>query len=167
MGYERVQEIENPELAQKRARAIYLAKGYDESWIDRRIHGINTRVELTEEWNKRGVDNERNYAILTSEISKAAFDITPSEHKKLKNLKNHNLRDHMSKLELLFTELGEESTKEIIKSEEVYDMSDNKNVAKRGGSVAGTARKHLEKETGKKVINKNNYLNNSQKDLLK
>lgn len=165
VGYERIQEIENPELAQKRIRATYLAKGYEADWIERRIHGINTRSELTEEWNRHGIDNELNYAILTSEISKATFDITPSQHKKLKGLKHHNLRDHMSKIELLFTELGEESTKEIIKSEEVYGLSDNKTAARRGGSVAGTARKQLEKETGKKVVSDKNFLK-SKNDKL-
>lgn len=166
VGYERVQEIENPELAQKRIRATYLAKGYEKDWIERRIHGMETRSGFTEEWKKRGVEGDQNYAILTAEISKATFGITPSEHKKLKGLKRHNLRDHMSRLELLFTDLGEESTKEIAKVDNVHGMIGNKDAARRGGKIAGSARQQLEIETGKKVINKQNFLNNSENNKL-
>lgn len=158
VGYERVQEIENPELAQKRIRATYLAKGYESDWIEKRMQGIESRSVLTEEWQKRGVEGERDYAILTSEISKATFGITPSQHKKLKGIKNHNLRDHMSRLELIFTELGEISTTEIAKNNDVYGMIGNKDAAKRGGGIAGSARENLEKETGKKVITDKNFL---------
>lgn len=158
VGYERIQEIENPELAQKRMKAIYLAKGYDEKWIERRVRGIATRNELTDEWDKREVEGKQNYAILTAEISKATFDVTPSEYKKMKGLKRQNLRDHMDTMELLFAELGEASTIAIARVDNSIGMDENKDVAKRGGAVAGTARKQLEKETGEKVVNKNNHL---------
>ncbi len=158
VGYERIQEIENPELAQKRIRATYLAKGYEPDWIEKRIQGMETRSMLTQEWHDRGVDGERNYAILTSEISKAAFGITPSEYKKLKGIKHQNLRDHMSRLELIFTELGEAATTEIAKTDDAYGMTGNKDAAQRGGAVAGTARQQLEKETGKKVIESDSHL---------
>lgn len=157
-GYERVQEIENPELAQRRMKALYRAKGYDDDWIERRVRGIAIRQELTDEWDKRGVDGGREYAILTAEISRATFGITPSEYKKLKGLQRENLRDHMSDLELLFTQLGEASTTEIARTDDARGLSENKDAAKRGGSVAGTARIQLERETGRKVVNQKNYL---------
>lgn len=157
-GYERVQEIENPELAQKRMKALYKAKGYSDDWIERRVRGIAIRQELTDEWEKRGIEKQQDFAILTAEISKATFGITPSEYKKLKNLKRENLRDHMDDLELLFTQLGEAATTQISRTDDAQGMGENKDAARRGGAVAGTARKQLEKETGKKVINKNNYL---------
>lgn len=166
VGYERVQEIENPELAQKRMKAIYRAKGYDEAWIERRVRGIAIRNELTDEWDKRGVNGERDYAILTAEISKATFGITPCENKKVKGLKRQNLRDHMTDLELLFTQLGEASTTEIARTDDAQGMIANKDAAKRGGSVAGTARKQLEKETGKKVVSNKNYLPKQQNKEL-
>jgi DNA-damage-inducible protein D len=157
-GYERVQEIENPELAQKRMKATYRAKGYPEDWIERRVRGIAIRDELTDEWQKRGVTEQQDYAILTAEISKATFGITPSDYKKLKGLKRENLRDHMNDLELLFTQLGEAATTEIARTDDARGMSENKDAAKRGGAVAGTAREQLEQETGQKVVSKKNYL---------
>lgn len=157
-GYERVQEIENPELAQKRMKALYRAKGYDNDWIERRVRGIAIRQELTDEWDKRGIESGREYAILTAEISKASFGITPSEYKKLKGLQRENLRDHMNDLELLFTQLGEASTTEIARTDDARCLSENKDAAKRGGSVAGTARIQLERETGRRVVNQRNYL---------
>lgn len=165
VGYERVQEIENPELAQKRMKAMYRAKGYGEAWIERRVRGIAIRNELTDEWDKRGVNGERDYTILTAEISKATFGITPSEYKKVKGLKRQNLRDHMNDLELLFTQLGEASTTEIARTDDAQGMVANKDAARRGGSVAGTARKQLEQETGKRVVSKKNYLPKQQKGL--
>lgn len=160
VGYERVQEIENPELAQKRMKAIYRAKGYDEGWIERRVRGIAIRNELTDEWSKRGVREGLEYAILTSEISKATFGITPSEYKKLKGIKRENLRDHMDDIELLLTQLGEAATTEIARSDDARGLEQNKNAAARGGKVAGTARERLEQETGKSVIKKRNSLPN-------
>ncbi len=158
VGYERVQEIEDPELAQKRMKAIYRAKGYDDAWIERRVRGIAIRGGLTDEWDKRGVKGERDYAILTAEISKATFGITPSEYKKMKGLKRQNLRDHMNDLELLFTQLGEAATTEIARADDAQGMNQNKDTAQRGGSVAGNAREQLERETGKKVVSPKNYL---------
>lgn len=107
VGYERVQEIEDPELATKRTRALYNAKGYSEDWIEKRMRGIAIREELTEEWQKRGVKEQKEYAILTAEISKATFGMTPSQYKEFKRLKRENLRDHMTNLELIFSMLGE------------------------------------------------------------
>jgi DNA-damage-inducible protein D len=158
VGYERIQEIENPELAQKRMKATYRAKGYNDAWIERRVRGIAIRNELTDEWDKRGVKDEREYAILTSEISKATFGVTPSEYKKLKGLKRQNLRDHMNDLELLFAQLGEAATTEIAKTDDVIGMTANIDAAKRGGAVAGTARAQLESETGRKVVSGDNFL---------
>ncbi|MCL2402634.1 MAG: Bro-N domain-containing protein [Coriobacteriia bacterium] len=152
VGYERVQEIENPELAQKRMKALYRLKGYPDSWIERRVRGIAIRHELTDEWGKRGIDNERDYAILTAEIAKGTFDVAPSQHKKIKGIKRENLRDHMTELELLFSQLGEASTTEIARVEDAQGMGENTDAAQRGGAVAGVARERLEAETGKRVV---------------
>ncbi len=159
VGYERVKEIEDPELAQKRMKELYRAKGYSEKWIERRVRGIAVRQELTDEWDKRGVNGPRDYAILSSEISKATFGITPSEYKKLKGVQHQNLREHMTDLELLFTQLGEASTTEIARTEDAQGMPANTDAARRGGGVAGLARKQLEKETAKKVVTANNRAN--------
>jgi len=158
VGYERVQEIEDPELATKRARAIYRAKGYSESWIEKRMRGIEVRETLTNEWNNRSVKEGLEYAILTAEISKATFGMTPSEYQKYKGLKRENLRDHMNDLELIFTMLGEASTIEIAKNKNAQGFVENKIVARKGGSVAGKARKDLEMKSGKKVSTSKNYL---------
>ena len=156
VGYERVQEIENPELAQKRMREIYKSKGYSDEWIEKRVRGIAVREELTDEWNKRGVKKGQEYSILTAEISKATFGVTPSEHKKIKDIKRENLRDHMTDLELIFTMLGEASTTEIARTDDVQGFNENKDAAQRGGKVAGVAREQLEEQTGKKVISGSN-----------
>ena len=158
VGYERIKEIEDPELAQKRARALYKAKGYPDEWIERRMRGIAIREELTEQWQKHGVDKPKEYEILTAEISKATFGVTPSGYKKLKGLKRENLRDHMNDLELLFSQLGEAATTEITKTEHPQGFGENKHVSKRGGKIAGDARKKLEIETGRKVVSNENYL---------
>lgn len=158
VGYERVQEIENPELATKRTRILYKLKGYSENWIEKRMRGIAIREELTDEWQKRGIKEQREYEILTAEISKAAFGMTPSEYKKIKKLKRENLRDHMNDLELIFAMLGERVTTEISQQEKPDTFPENKKVAKRGGGVAGKARKETEKEIGRSVISKENYL---------
>ena len=158
VGYERIQEIEDPELATKRTRILYKLKGYSEDWIEKRIRGIAMREELTDEWLKRGVREQRDYEILTAEISKATFGMTPSEYKKFKQLKRENLRDHMDDLELIFTMLGERVTTEISQTEKPDTFPKNKKVAKRGGGVAGHARKETEKEIGRSVISKGNYL---------
>ena len=158
VGYERVQEIEDPELATKRTRALYQAKGYSDAWIEKRMRGIAVRAELTEEWKNRGVKQEPEYAILTSEISKAAFGITPGEYKQLKGLQRENLRDHMSDLELIFSMLGEAATTEIARKHDAQGFHENKIVARKGGRIAGEAREKLEKETGEKVVSENNFL---------
>ncbi|MCE5318862.1 MAG: Bro-N domain-containing protein [Parachlamydia sp.] len=159
VGYERVQEIEDPELATQRTRAIYKAKGYSDEWIEKRMRGIAIREELTDEWDKRGVKIQREYAILTAEISKATFGMTPSEYMKHKNLGQENLRDHMTDLELIFSMLGEAATKEIAVSQNAQGFDENKVAAKTGGKIAGDARHQLEQESGKPIISKENYLN--------
>jgi len=158
VGYERVQEIENPELAQKRMRELYRGKGYSDDWIEKRVRGIAIRDELTDEWSKRGVKNEKDYAILTAEISKATFGMTPSEYKEFKGLKQENLRDHMNDLELIFTMLGEASTTKIAQKKDAQGVTENRKAAKEGGGVAKVARKELEKRSGEKVVSKENYL---------
>lgn len=161
VGYERIEEIENPELAQERMKQLYEQKGYPKNWIDKRLRGIAIRQNLTDEWKERGLVDQRDYAILTAEISKATFGITPSEYKKYKRLpskSNVNLRDHMTDLELIFTMLGEKVTTEISYKEKPKGMPANKQVAKRGGSVAGKARSETEKELGRSVVSDDNYL---------
>ncbi len=158
VGYERIQEIENPELATQRTRALYKAKGYPDDWIEKRLRGIAIREELTTEWENRGIEQERDYAILTAEISKATFGMTPSDYKKHKGLKQENLRDHMTDLELIFSMLGEASTKEIAVNQNAQGFIENKAAAQSGGRIAGDARKQLEKESKKPVISKANYL---------
>ena len=162
VGYERVKEIEDPELATKRTRMLYKAKGYDETWIEKRMRGIVVRETLTDEWESRGIREKREYAILTAEISKAAFGMTPSGYKKFKGLKRENLRDHMDDLELIFSMLGEAATTEIAKNKNTQGFVENKKVAKGGGEVAKKARVDLEKKSGKKVSNKINYLDTPQ-----
>ncbi|MBI2121013.1 MAG: Bro-N domain-containing protein [Parcubacteria group bacterium] len=158
VGYERVQEIENPELATKRTRMLYKLKGYSDDWIEKRMRGIAIREELTVEWKNRGAKETQDYEILTAEISKATFGVTPSEYKKLKGLKRENLRDHMDDFELIFTMLGERSTTEIHRTEDSKGLPKLKKDADRGGKIAGVARKQLEKELGRTVIAKANYL---------
>ena len=158
IGYERVQEIEDPELATKRTRALYLAKGYSTDWIEKRMRSIAIRDELTGEWKKRGVREQREYAILTAEISKAAFGLTPTEYAKFKQLKRENLRDHMTDLELIFSMLGEAATTEIARNRDARGFPQNRQAAYSGGRVAGNARRELEKKSGRKVVTSENYL---------
>jgi len=168
VGYERIQEIEDPELATKRTRALYKAKGYSDGWVEKRMRGIAVREELTDEWNKRDVKENTEYAILTAEISKAAFGLTPSQYKKLKGLKRENLRDHMNDLELIFSMLGEAATTEITRNRDAQGFVESKHAAVEGGSVAGKARKDLESKTRKRVVSRQNYLESPQdKKLLK
>ncbi len=166
IGAERLEEIENPELASKRIREIYIAKGYSDKWIEKRMRGIAVRDELTNEWKNRGVKVDKEYAILTAEIGKATFGITPSQYKNIKRLQkpSENLRDHMTDLELIFTMLGEASTTEIARNKNAQGFPENKKAAKQGGSVAGKARKDLEKRSGKKVITKQNYYPLSERE---
>ncbi|MFZ2193354.1 MAG: Bro-N domain-containing protein [Candidatus Moraniibacteriota bacterium] len=158
VGYERIQEIEDPELATKRTRMLYKLKGYSESWIEKRMRGIAIREELTDEWKKRGMKEHKEYEILTAEISKATFGLTPGEYKKFKGLKRQNLRDHMNDLELIFNMLGERVTTEISQQEKPDTFVKNKKVAERGGDIAGNARKQTEKELGRPIVSKENYL---------
>jgi len=168
VGYERVQEIEDPELATKRTRALYKAKGYSDAWIEKRMRGIAIREELTDEWNNRGVKEQTEYAILTAEISKAAFGLTPSQYKKLKGLDRQNLRDHMTDLELIFSMLGEAATTEITRNRDTQGFVENKQAAAEGGGIAGDARKALETKTRKRVVSRQNYLGSPQdRKLLK
>ncbi len=163
VGSDRIDEIENPELATQRTRELYKLKGYPEDWIEKRMRSIAIREELTEEWKNRDVKEQKEYSILTAEISKATFGLTPSQYKKVKGLKSQNLRDHMNDLELIFSMLGEASTTAIIKTKNPKGFIQNKVVAKQGGKVAGDARKALEIKTGEKVISKNNYLSEAKK----
>ena len=167
VGYERVQEIENPELATKRTRILYKLKGYSNDWIEKRMRGIAIREELTDEWKNRGAKEEGDYEILTAEISKATFGVTPSEYKKLKGLKRQNLRDHMDDFELIFNMLGERATTEIHRTENSKGVSKLKADAKAGGNIAGGARKKLEEKLGRSVVTKDNFLGNKRKKLGK
>lgn len=165
VGKDRIDEIENPELAQERMKELYELKGYPQDWIDKRLRGIAIRQNLTDEWKKRGIQEQKDFAILTAEISKATFGLTPSEYKKHKNLpiqSKSNLRDHMDDLELIFTMLGERMTTEISQKEKPDSFNTNKEVAKRGGKVAGVARKEAEKELGRSVVTDKNYLDKNK-----
>ena len=166
VGKERLDEIENPELAQERMKEIYEQKGYPKDWIDKRLRGIAIRQNLTDEWKERGMKEHRDYAILTAEISKATFGMTPSEYKEFKNLpvkSKINLRDNMDDLELIFTMLGERVTTEISKKEKPETFGENKNVAKRGCKVAGDSRQNTEKELGRSIVSDKNNLDTDNK----
>lgn len=171
VGYERVKEIENPELAGARARELYQAKGYPQAWIEKRLRSISIRGELTDEWKARGVQEGREYSILTAEIARATFGITPDAHSRFKGLDKvktgNNLRDHMTDLELIFTMLGEAGTTEIARRKDAQGFVDNRAAAKEGGTVAGDARKALEAKSGKPVVSKENYLAPAGKRLGK
>jgi DNA-damage-inducible protein D len=158
VGYERIQEIENPELGFERLKEIYRAKGYSEEWIEVRLRSIDIRKQLTDEWQGRGVKEGQEYSILTAEIAKATFGLTPTEHKNLKGLQRENLRDHMTDLELIFTMLGERLTKEVAIDEDAQGFNENSKAAKKGGRAAGDARRAAEKRTGVKVVSDKNYL---------
>ena len=165
VGYERVQEIDDPELATKRTRALYKLKGYSDDWIEKRMRGIAIREELTDEWQKRGAREQTDYEILTAEISKATFGVTPSEYKKFKGLKRENLRDHMNDFELIFNMLGERSTTEIHRTENSIGVPKLKKDAKAGGDIAGGARKKLEKRLGKSIVSNKNYLRDNKNNM--
>ncbi|OGV69341.1 MAG: phage antirepressor protein [Lentisphaerae bacterium RIFOXYB12_FULL_65_16] len=162
VGYERIQEIEDPELATKRTRALYKAKGYSDDWIEKRMRSIAIRDELTDEWKKRGVREQREYAILTAEISEATFGLTPSQYAEFKRLKRENLRDHMTDLELIFSMLGEAATTEITRTRDAQDFPESKQAARAGGTVAGNARRELEEKSGRKVVTSDNFLGLTQ-----
>ena len=163
VGKERIDEIEDPELAQVRMKELYEQKGYSRDWIDKRLRSIAIRQNLTDEWKERGIENKKAFAILTAEISKATFGMTPAEYKQHKNLEKENLRDHMNDFELILTMLGEKVTTEISKNEMPDTFYKNLQVSKRGGSVAGDARIRTEQEIGKSIISKDNYLKEKEK----
>ncbi|NGX59873.1 MAG: hypothetical protein KR126chlam3_01033 [Chlamydiae bacterium] len=158
VGYERIQEIEGPELATKRTRALYKAKGYPDDWIEKRMRGIAIRDQLTNEWENRGIREQKEYAILTAEISEATFGMKPSEHKQFKSLKKENLHDHMTDLELIFNMLVEASTTEIAVQQDAQGFDENKEAANAGGNIAGNARRELEEKSGRKVVSSSNFL---------
>jgi DNA-damage-inducible protein D len=163
VGYERVQEIQDPELAHKRIAEIYTQKGYSDAWIRHRLGIMDSRQELTDEWKKRNVDEKVEFAILTNEISKAAFGLTVDEYKQMKQLKKHNLRDHMTDLEMIFTTLAEASTTAIAKGKDAQGFDENKDAAKKGGEVAGKARTDLELKSGQPIVSEENYLDEPEK----
>ncbi|MDO8660849.1 MAG: phage antirepressor protein, partial [Candidatus Woesearchaeota archaeon] len=167
VGYDRVQEIQDPEHAQKRMKELYKEKGYSDSWIEKRVRGIAVRHELTDEWKNRDVQEGREYAILTAEISRATFGITPQEYAKSKGLEKQNLRDHMNDLELIFTMLGEAATTKIARNKNAQGFKQNKNASIEGGTVAGVARKELETRSGEKVVSSENYLSASESQSRK
>jgi hypothetical protein len=167
VGYERIQEIENPELATKRTRLLYGLKGYPNDWIEKRMRGIAIREELTDEWKNRGAKDSQDYEILTAEISKATFGKTPSEYKKHKGLKSQNLRDHMDDFELILTMLGERTTTEIHRTNNTIGVPRLKDEARSGGSIAGSARKQIERKIGRPVVSENNFLKKEKIKKLK
>jgi DNA-damage-inducible protein D len=159
VGKERIEEIENPEIGFERLKEIYKAKGYSDEWIDARLRSIDVRKQLTDEWKGRGVQEGLEYSILTSEISKATFGMTPSQYQKHKGLERQNLRDHMTDLELIFTMLGEVSTKMSAKEKDAQGFEENKDAAIDGGTAAGKALDVYEKQSNRKVVTKDNFIN--------
>ena len=158
VGKQHIDETENPELLTERQAEIYRAKGYPDEWIARRLQSIEVRKSLTDEWKNRGVKEGHEYSILTAEIAKATFGVTPSEHAKVKGLERENLRDHMTPIELIFTMLSEESTRLIATKDDAQGFTENHEAARQGGNIAGGARKKLEKKTGEKVVSSDNFL---------
>jgi len=167
VGYERVQEIQDPELAQNRVKEYYMLKGYPKDWIDKRLRGIVIRQELTDEWKFRGIIHEKDFAILTNEISVATFGKTVEQYKEFKGLKKQNLRDHMTDWELIFNMLGEKATTDITRTRDAKGFEENKKAAQRGGQIARNARKELEHETGESVVSKDNFLGLTGKEIRK
>ena len=158
VGSERIEEIENPEIATQRTRELYKLKGYPDDWIEKRMRSIAIREELTDEWKNHGVSENVEYAILTAEISKATFGLTPSEYKEVKGLKSQNLRDHFNDLELIFSMLGEASTTAIVRTQNPKGFVQNQQAARQGGKIAGDARRALELKTGEQVVSEDNFL---------
>jgi hypothetical protein len=167
VGYERVQEVKNPELATKRTRMLYKLKGYPEDWIEKRMRGIAIREELTDEWQKRGAQKERDYEILTAEICQATFGLNPSDYRKLKGLKKENLRDHMGDFELILTMLGEKTTTELHRTNDTKSVPRLKDDARVGGQIAGTARKQIERKLRRPIVTKENFLENKNVKKLR
>ncbi len=166
VGYERLEETADPELGINRALKTYLRKGYSREWINQRLKSIEIRKDLTDEWENRGVKEGIEFAILTDEISKAWAGLTTKQYKNLKGLKKENLRDNMSNLELVLNMLAETTTTEISKNEQPDTFAKNKTVAKRGGGVAGVARRKVEKEIGRSVVSKTNYIKKPERQKI-
>ncbi|MCC2626089.1 MAG: antirepressor [Burkholderiales bacterium] len=158
VGYERIEENEDPEKTIDRAMAAYLAKGYSKEWINQRLKSIDVRKELTDEWEQRGIKQGQEFAILTDEITKAWSGMTTKDYKQFKGLKKENLRDNMTNLELVLNMLAEATTTEISKEKQPQIFTQSKIIAKQGGSIAGNARKEIESKTGKKVITSQNAI---------
>jgi len=167
VGYERIQEIENPELGQDRIKNYYELKGYPKGWIDKRLRGIAIRQELTDEWKDRDIKTENEFSILTNEISKATFGNTVGEYKEFKQLKKQNLRDHMTDWELILTMVGEKATTDITRKEDSQGFDECKGPAKKGGKIAGRTRKDIENSIGESIVSKDNYLLRDKKKKLK
>ena len=165
VGKQTLDEIQDPELGFDRLREIYKAKGYPDEWIERRMQSIETRKQLTDEWKNRSVKEGQEYAILTAQIAKGTFGLTPTEHKDVKGLtkSNQNLRDHMTPLELIFTALGEEATRQVTLRDDAQGFNENYDAAKEGGEAAGEARDRFEKRIGQKVVSDKNFLNEGDK----
>ncbi len=169
LGKQAIDEVENPELLTDRQAEIYRAKGYSEEWITRRVQTIETRKALTDEWQQRGVKDNKDYAVLTATIAKGTFGIAPNEHKDIKGLGSQNLRDHMTPLELAFTALSEEITRTVTLRDDAQGFNETLDAAIEGGSIAGEARQNAEKRLGQKVVSADNYLGlvGEKKDLDK
>jgi len=165
VGYERIQEIADPELAMDRAKAIYEKKGYPKDWIDKRMRGIAVCHSLTDEWRDRGLKKGSEYAILTNEIVESTFGLKVEDYKKLKGLERENLRDHMEDMELILTMLGEATTTKLTQVRDSQGFVPLKKDANDGGGVAGRAKKDIEKLTGTKVVNPNNFLGLKRLDV--
>ncbi len=168
VGYERIQEIENPEIAQNRVKEYYELKGYPKDWIDKRLRGIAIKQDLTDEWKFRGVEKENDFAILTNEISKATFGKTVGEYKKFKKLErpNQNLRDHMTDWELILTMVGEKATTDITIAKDVKKFPELKQTAKEGGGIAKNTRTELEQKIGKSILSNKNFLHLEKKKKI-
>ena len=156
VGYERLEEAEDPEKSIDRAMEMYLRKGYSKEWVNQRLKSIEIRKDLTDEWDKRGVKKGREYAILTDEITKAWSGLTVKDYKKVKGLKKQNLRDNMTNMELVLNMLAEATTTEISKQEQPDTFEQNQEIAQQGGEIAGTARRQIERKTGKSVVTAKN-----------
>jgi prophage antirepressor-like protein len=157
VGHERIQEIENPELAQERMKQLYEQKGYPKEWIDKRLRGIAVRQDLTDEWQQRGAKNSREYAILTNEIMQGTFDLKVDEYKEVKGLERENLRDHMTDMELILTMLAEATTTKLHRDRDSQGLEPLKKDAQDGGAVAGRTRRDIEKQSGVAVVSSANY----------
>ena len=157
VGYERLEEIENPELSMERMQSLYEKKGYPKEWIDKRMRGIAVRQDLTDEWKNRGATTSLEYAILTNEIMQGAFDLKVDDYKLVKGLDRENLRDHMTDIELILTMLGEATTSKLHRDRDTKGFAPLKKDAKDGGAVAGRTRKDIEKQAGKPVVSSENF----------